>query len=537
LKANDEESRLTKVKILVSAVIAPVGIRILQEAAEVDICESLSTSELLEVISAYDALIVRGDTVVNEEIIRAGTRLKVIGRAGLEVGHIDVQAATRHGIMVLNSPQGASTSGIEYTCGMILALSRMIPAAYHMLKEGQWAHSLLGTEVRDKTLGIIGFGRLGAGVAERARAFRMQILAHDPFISREKGKDLGVTLVDLPELLAQSDYITLHMPLSQDSHHLLSTGAFRLMKKGVRLINCARGGLIDETALLAALEDGTVAGAALDVFENEPLPLGHPFLQMEQVICTPRLASRTIESENEVATVVTRGVLAALQAEPVATSLNIPPVSRSVMELIKPYLHLVEKMGVLLVHLAGAGIESVEVYYNGKISDIDTKMLTLGLLKGILNPILQEDVNFVNAPEVAKSRGISVRDFKSPDTENFVDLITVHVKAGELVCEVAGTLFGRSEGRIVMINGCRVDMEPKGWLLWIPHENTPGMVGKVGAELGHLGININGMQLAETNDKKESVMILAVDRDVTRADMRSLTGLSGIYAVKKVVFG
>jgi D-3-phosphoglycerate dehydrogenase len=524
-------------KILVNDKVAPAGISILREAGTVDTYSDIGRDELKNRIACYDALIVRGDTLVDEEVIAAGVNLKVIGRAGLEVDQIDIPAATRHGIMVLNAPQGASASHIEYTMGMLLALSRQIPLAYASVREGVWEReSILGTELREKTLGIIGFGRIGAGLAERAGSFRMKILAHDPFISRERGREMGAELTELPILLAHSDYITLHIPLSEDSRHLLNAEAFRLMKDGVRIINCARGGLIDEDALLSALQSGKVAGAALDGFEDEPLPAGHPFLRMRQVVCTPRLAARTEEAENEVAVVVARGVLAALRAEPVSTSLNIPPVSRSVMETIRPYLILVEKMGVLAVHLTGGGIKSVEVSYNGEISAIDTKMLTLGALKGILNPILQEDVNFVNAPEVAKARGISVLEFKSPDTENFVDLITVKIKTDDAVCEVAGTLFGRSQGRIVRINGCRVDVEPKGWLLWIPHENLPGMVGKVGVALGKQGININGMQLAETEDRSVSVMILSVDQDVEREVAHTLTTLGGIYGVKKVVF-
>jgi D-3-phosphoglycerate dehydrogenase len=524
-------------KILVSAKVAPAGLALLREAGAVDTYSHIEKDELKNVIGAYDALIVRGDTVVDEEVVAAGVNLKVIGRAGLEVDQIDIPAATRHGVMVLNAPQGASASHIEYTVGMLLALSRQIPLAYAATRGGSWEReSILGTELREKTLGIIGFGRVGAGLAERARAFHMKILAYDPFISKARGRELDAEMTDLPALLSQADYISLHIPLSEDSRHLLNAEAFARMKPGVRVINCARGGLIDEEALLAALESGKVAGAALDCFEREPLPAGHPFFQMAQVVCTPRLAARTQESENEVAIVVARGVLAALRAEPVATSLNIPPVSRSVMETIRPYLILVEKMGALAVHLAGGGIKSVEVSYNGEISAMDTKMLTLGVLKGVLNPILQEDVNFVNAPEVAKARGINVTDFKSSETENFVDLITVKVKTDEAVCEAAGTLFGRSQGRIVRINGCRVDVAPEGWLLWIPHENTPGMVGKVGLALGEQGININGMQLAATEDKNLSVMILAVDQDVEKDVTRTLVALEGVHGVKKIAF-
>jgi len=524
-------------RILVSEKVAKVGLDMLREVHEVDTYSSLTHEDLVKIIPDYDALIVRGDTIVNSEVIEAGKRLKVIGRAGLEVDHIDIQAATRKGIIVLNAPQGNSTSSIEYTLGMILALSREIPQAYCSLKNGHWDRKkFIGNEIRDKVLGIIGLGRVGSGVAIRAKAFAMKVLAYDPFISEEKAAEVGVELVDFETLISRADYLTLHLPLTVDTKNLLNKEAFSRMKKGVRIINCAKGGIIDEEALLWALEQGIVAGAALDTFEKEPLNVSNPLLRMNNVICTPRLASRSIEAENEVAIGVAKGVIAALAAEPVATSLNIPPVSKDVMSTIRPFLNLVEKMGVLAVNITEGRIKHVEVRYNGEISSVDTKMLTLAAIKGILNPILQEAVNYVNAPEVAKSRGIIVNEVKNKEAKNFVDLITVAVKTDKSEHRVAGTLFGKTEGRIVEIDNYRVDIDPCGWLLLIPHEDSPGMVGKVGTILGDNNININSMQVAQTLDVGTNIMIVGIQQEIGQGVLNQLKKLEGIQSVKKINF-
>lgn len=526
-----------KMRILVSEKIAEAGIKLLRQEHEVDIYCTLSLQELIQKIPDYHALIVRGDTSVNSAVIEAGKNLKVIGRAGLEVDRIDIQAATKKGIIVLNAPQGNSASAIEYTLGMILALSRKLPQAYSSVKNGKWErHKFTGNEVREKVLGIIGLGRVGTGVARRAKAFDMKVIAYDPFISEEKAKEIDIALVDFDEILQKADYITLHLPTTVDTRNMLDREAFAKMKKGVRIINCARSGIIDETALVWALQEKIVAEAALDGFGEEPIDWSNPLLAMENVICTPRIASRTLEAENEVAIGVAKGVLAALRSEPVATSLNIPPVSRDVMDTIKPYLNLVEKMGVLAVHLTEGRIKHVEVRFNGEISLVDTKMLTLAAIKGVLNPILQEAVNFVNAPEVAKARGIIVKEIKSKEAKNFLDLITVTVKTDKTEHKVAGTLFGRIEGRIVEIDNFRVDIDPVGGLLLIPHEDYPGMVGKVGTILGENKINISGMQVGKTEAAGTNMMIVGVQTAVNTGVMSKLKEQIGIQSVKKVNF-
>lgn len=524
-------------KILVSEKIAQAGVNLLREEHHVDTYCDLTEEELLKLIPEYDALVIRGDIRVTREVIEAGKKLKVIGRAGVGVEHIDIQAATRRGIIVLNAPQGNSTASIEYAFGMILALSRNIPQAYCSVMNGEWKRNeFTGAELREKVLGVIGLGRVGTGVAKRAKAFEMRVLAYDPFISEDKASELGIELVDFDELLRKSDYITLHLPITVDTRHLLNKNAFSKMKKGVKIINCARGGIIDENALYEAVQKGIVSGAALDTFEEEPLDSSNPLLGLPNLICTPHIASRTHEAQNEVATIVAKGVLAALRSEPVSTSLNIPPVSRDIMETIKPYLNLVEKMGVLAVHLAEGRLKNVEVKYNGGISTVDTKMLTLAVIKGVLNPILQDAVNFVNAPEVAKARGINVKEIKSKEAENFVDLISVTVRTDKSEHRVAGTLFGKKEGRIVQIDNFRVDVEPQGWLLIIPHEDHPGMVGKVGTVLGDNNINITSMQVGRTEAIGTNIMIVGMETEIQCSVMTKLRELSGIQGVKKVNF-
>jgi len=524
-------------KILVSEKVDQAGLNLLREEHEVDTYGKLSQQELLEKIPDYDALIVRGDTKVTAEVIEAGKKLKVIGRAGLEVEHIDIQAATRKGIIVLNAPQGNSTAAIEYAFAMILALSRDIPQAALSLAAGKWERqNYIGTEVRDKVLGIIGLGRVGSGVAQRAKAFKMKVMAYDPFISEEKAKEAGIKLVDFETILNKSDYITLHLPITVDTKNLLNKDAFAKMKKGVKIINCARGGIIDEEALIWAIEEKIVSGAALDAFAQEPLPEGSPLPALKNVICTPRLASRTREAENEVAIGVAKGVLAALRSEPVATSLNIPPVSRDVMETIKPYLQLAEKMGVLAVHLLEGRIEDIEVKFNGGISAIDTKMLTLAAIKGVLNPILQEAVNFVNAPEVAKARGIVVKEVKSKETIHFVDLITVTVRTDQGEHRVGGTLFGKTQGRIVEIDDYRADIEPVGWLLLVSFKDCPGIVGSVGTVLGENNINITGMQICRPEDGGSCILMVGVETKVNADVLARLRRLDNIQAVKEINF-
>ncbi|MDA8229673.1 MAG: phosphoglycerate dehydrogenase [Desulfitobacterium hafniense] len=524
-------------KILITDKILEIGVVLLQKEHEVHTMYNLDKEELIKVIPSYDAILVRSGTRVTKDVIEAGINLKVIGRAGVGVDNIDVKAATDKGIIVVNSPNGNTIATTEYTMAMLLSLSRNLPQAYNSMKLGKWNRSeFLGVELQGKTLGVIGFGRIGSEVAKRAAGFNMKVLAYDPFISEESAEDAGVDLVDLERIYADADFITIHTPLTAETRYMVNQEAFAKMKPGVRIIQCARGGIVDEDALIDALDKGIVAGAAIDVFENEPLNQNHKLLEFENVIVTPHLGASTQEAQKMVAISVAEGILSALRGDPVTSAANMPPVPPRVIQLIKPYLHLAEKMGTLAINLSEGRLDTLEICYTGEIGEVDSKILTYAIIKGILNPILQEAVNYVNAYSVAKLRGIKIREVKSKDGENFANLISVKVRTDKGEHRVAGTLFGRQEGRIVMIDGYRVDVEPKGWLLIIPHSDSPGMVGKVGSLLGENSINITGMQVGRTEQEGTNIMVVSVQQEIPAPVLSNLKQAEGILGAKLIYF-
>ncbi|MDR3564257.1 MAG: phosphoglycerate dehydrogenase [Negativicutes bacterium] len=524
-------------RILVSDPVSEQGIGILKQEHSVDVKLKLPPEELVKIISGYDALVVRSETKVTKAVIEAADNLKVIGRAGVGVDNIDVEAATKKGIIVLNTPEGNTIAATEHTMAMMLALARSIPQAHQSLKEGQWQRGkFMGVEMRGKTLGILGFGRIGSGVAKRAQAMEMNVLAYDPFINAEAAKALDIELMELSEVLAAADFITLHLPLTAETKYLLNKESLQKLKPGVRIINCARGGVIDEQALAEAITQGVVAGAAIDVFEKEPVDPANPLLALDKVIITPHLGASTAEAQVGVAVDVAHGVLAALRGEPVTTAVNIAPVPAHVMKIIKPYLDVAEKMGCLAIHLADGRLDAVDIEYNGEISEVDTRMLTTAVLKGIFNPILQEAVNYVNAPAVAKARGIKAKEIKSKAATHFTNLITVKIRTDKSEHLIAGTLFGREEGRIVMIDGYRVDVAPQGWLLIGPHIDKPGIIGKVGTILGDNNINIASMQVGHTATAGQNIMVMTVEADIPTPVMLKINAVDGILAAKLVNF-
>ncbi len=524
-------------KILVSDPVSDKGVAILRKEHEVDVKLKLAPEELVALIPGYDALVVRSETKVTKAVIEAADNLKVIGRAGVGVDNIDVEAATKKGIIVLNAPEGNTIAATEHTMAMMLSLARNIPQAHQSVKCGEWQRGkFVGVEMRGKTLGVLGLGRIGTGVAKRALAMEMKVLAYDPFISAEHARTLDIDLVELDEVLAGADFITLHLPLTNDTKGLFGKETFKKVKPGVRIVNCARGGVIDEAALAAAINEGIVAGAAIDVFEKEPIDAANPLLGVDKVVLTPHLGASTAEAQVGVAVDVAEGILVALRGEPVTTAVNIAPVPAHVMKVIKPYLGVAEKMGCLAVHLADGRIETVEVEYNGQISEVDTRMLTTAVLKGLLGPILQETVNYVNAPGVAKARGIKAKEIKSKETANFANLLTVRIRTDKGAHMVAGTLFGKEEARIVMIDGYRVDVDPTGWLLIGPHIDKPGIIGKVGTILGDSGINIAGMQVGRTETAGTSIMVMTVEADLPTPVMLKIKAVDGILGAKLVNF-
>ncbi len=523
-------------KILVSDPVAQAGVDILANGFPVDNRQKLTPEELIAIIPEYDALVVRSETKVTKEVIAAAKNLKVIGRAGVGVDNIDVEAATQRGIIVLNAPEGNTIAATEHTVAMMLALARNVPQAYSSLQKGLWERSkFTGVEVRGKTLGILGLGRIGSGVAKRALALEMNVIVYDPFIRAEQAQALGVQIAELDEIFARADFITLHLPLTADTRKLINKAAFAKMKKGVRIINVARGGVIDEADLAEAIEKGIVAGAAIDVFEKEPVDPNNPLLKSPKVIATPHLGASTAEAQVGVAVDVAHGVLAALRGELVTTAVNMAPIPAHVMEIIRPFFNLAERMGCLSATLAPGRIQSIDVEYSGNISDVDTKMLTVAVIKGALSPFLQESINYVNAPGMAKSRGIKIKEVKFKETDNFANLIKVRVTTDKDYCCVKGTLFGR-EGRIVMINDYRVDFVPQGWLMIGPHIDRPGIIGKVGTILGTRGINIASMQVGRSEKAGNQMMVLTVESAIPQDVLEQLKAVDGILGATMVNF-
>lgn len=523
-------------KVLVADGVSKQGIEILSKDFEVVVKDKLSAEELMEIIPQFDGLIVRSASKVTKEVLDAAHNLKVVGRAGVGVDNIDIAAATDKGVIVLNAPEGNTIAATEHTMAMMLAMSRNIPVANETMQKGEWNRKkYVGVELRGKTLGVIGLGRIGSGVAKRALAFDMEVIGYDPYVNEERAQSMGIEVTTLDEIYKRADFITVHMPLTPDTKNMINKDTMAKMKKGVRLVNCARGGIINEADLAEAVKAGVVAGAAIDVFESEPLPAGHPLVGVPNIVLTPHLGASTVEAQIGVSVDVAYGVAAALRGEPVSTAVNMAPVSAQVMKMIKPYFALAERMGCTVRSLADGAISEVEVEYNGEITEVDTKMVTTAVLKGMLNPILQDAVNYVNAPGIAKMRNIKVKQVKNKETENFANLITVRVKAAKGEAAVKGTLFG-AEARIVMINDYRVDVDPHARILICPHINCPGVIGKVGSIMGAAGINISGMQVGKTDVAGTNIMVLTIDNDIPADILNAVVSIDGIFGAKLVNF-
>lgn len=543
-KANEEKTETTK-RVLVTDYISEEGIKKLREFAEVDIELELSKADLKERIAGYDALIVRSGTKVTKEIIEAGARLKVIGRAGVGVDNIDVETATEKGMMVVNSPEANTISAAEHTIAMLLSLSRKIPTANASLKSGKWERKKhTGVEVNGKVFGIIGLGRVGSEVAERAAGLGMRVVAYDPFISQERARELGIALLSFTEVLSAADFISLHTPLTKNTHHLIGKKEFELMKDGVRVINCARGGILDEDALWDAIKGGKVAGAALDVFEHEP-PDESELVQMEEVIVTPHLGASTEEAQRVAAVAIAVEVMAALKNKPVRNAVNMIYVAEELMDAIKPYLVLAEKLGRLSAQLIpkSSRLEQFDVSYEGEIgmaragAGKDTRLITVAMLKSFLSWFI-DGVNYVNAETIAKKSGIKVTESKTGDVENFSSLIsiTTTTRIGDEGKKrtVAGTLFGKNDPRIVNIDGFRVDASPSGYMLICSFLDKPRVIGPVCMILGDRGINIAGMQVGREKTGGEAVMVLNVDSSVSEEIIKEIKEVKNIFDVKLV---
>ncbi len=520
-------------KVLVSDPISEQGIEILKKDVDVDIATGLEPSELTKRIGDYEALIVRSETQVTRDVINAGKRLKIIGRAGVGVDNIDVNAATERGIIVVNAPEGNTISAAEHTIAMMMAISRNIPQANASLKSKKWDRKkFMGVEVRDKTLGVIGLGRIGAEVAKRAQGLEMKILAYDPFISPKRAEELGVELTTVEDIVKRADYITVHTPLTKETKNLISSKEFEVMKRGARIINCARGGIINEEALAKAVKDGIVSSAAIDVFTKEP-PFDNPLLELDRVVVTPHLGASTEEAQINVAVTVAEQVVNALKGLPVKNAINMPYIKPDAMQILEPYFPLAEKMGKLCAQLMGSNYEIVEISYCGEIADHNVAPLTLAVLKGLLEPALGSAVNYVNAPGIAKERKIKVVESKSKTVDGYPSQISVKLSKRDEKKLIGGTILGK-ELHIVQIDTYRIDVVPTGYMIVAKHEDHPNIIGPCCVILGRNNINIAGMQVGRITIGGEAIMVLNIDIDVSDEILDEIKSVDGIIDAKRV---
>ena len=522
-------------RVLVCDHIEPGGLAALADVAEVDMRPPLAPADLAACIGPYDALMVRSATKVTAEVLAAARNLKIVGRAGVGVDNIDVGAATRHGVIVVNSPEGNTVAAAEHAIGLMLALARRIAAADAAMKGGDWGRErFVGTELYHKTLGVLGLGKIGQRVAAVGRALGMRVVGSDPFLSPEHARDLGVELVDFEGLLARSDFLTIHVPKTADTAHLFDAAALSRMKPGARLINAARGGIVDEAAVLAALESGQLAGAALDVFEAEPLPPDNVLRgQGGRVVLTPHLGASTEEAQLKVAVDVAEQIAAVLGGQPARSAVNIPTMRPEVLEPVRPFLALAETLGTFVGQLLDGPVHRLEILFAGGLAERKTDPLTTAVLKGLLSWAV-EGVNYVNAPLVAKERGIEIFESRTSEHTEFSDLITVKATFSDRARVVAGTVFGDGDPRIVRIDEHAFNMEPSGYILIAPHQDTPGVVGRVGTLLGEANVNIYGLQLGRAFKRGPAVLALNVDETIPTELLARIAALPGFYDVRFV---
>jgi len=526
------------VKVLVTDNLSPEGVELLRKEKDitVDAGPAMSQAALCKAIGRYDGLVVRSGTKVSADVIRAAKKLKVIARAGVGVDNIDVAAATKRGIIVMNTPAGNTISTAEHTFSLLLALSRNVPCADRSLRDGKWDRKkFLGAELHQKVLGIIGLGRIGTEVAKRAHAFGMHVLAYDPLLTEAHAKGLDIEVGSLDDVIEKSDYITLHAPLTRETRHLLGEKEFARMKKGVRIVNCARGGMIDETALVQAIKSGRVAGAALDVYEQEP-PKDNPLLGLDEVVVTPHLAASTDEAQKSVAVEAARQMIDALKGGMVRNALNMPQVDSSTLEIIRPYIGLVEKLGLFLGQFVRGAAFKVAATYSGKMPAEDLRPISTAMLKGFLEPALRETVNYVNADVLASERNIEFVETRTEEARDYVQLISLRVETDAETHEVGGVLFSESQPRIVLIDGYRVEAVPEGVMLICFNEDKPRIVGKLGMLLGGNNINIANMTLGRKERGGPAVTVLNLDADVSPELLKRVSRIRHINDARVVRF-
>ena len=512
-------------RILVTEEIADGGLERLRAAGH-DVEVQLDLSQLLTHVVGAHALIIRSATQVTAEVLEAATELLVVGRAGIGLDNVDVEAATRRGVMVVNAPQSNIISAAEHTMALLLAQARNVPQAHAALKAGRWERTRWeGVELADKTLGIVGLGRIGKLVADRAKAFGMRLVAYDPFVSAERARQMGVELLTLDQLISEADFVTIHLPKNKETTGLVGRDLLLKAKPTLRVINVARGGIVDEVALADAIRDGVIAGAALDVFSSEPLTES-PLFELDSVVVTPHLGASTREAQDKAGDTIADMVQLALAGEFVPFAVNVNAAEAN--ETLRPFLPLAERLGRLFASLAGQSPASLEVCAEGEIAGYDTRILTLAAIKGFFGAVSDEPVTYVNAPQLAKDRGVEVREVNCTTSADYVNLITLR-GAGH---SMSGTLTGRrSEQRIVLVDDHTFDVPPTDYMLMVKNDDRPGVIGVVGTLLGDAGVNIADMDVGRAITPGTAVMLIAPTDVVSSAVVDSLRSAPGIIAV------
>jgi len=523
-------------KVLISDSLSAQGVTILEKSGLlVDIKTKLTPAQLIEEIGQYDGLIIRSGTKVTKDVIAAAKNLKVIGRAGSGLDNVDLPAATKRGIVVMNTPGGNTITTAEHTFALIFSMARQTPQANASVKSGKWEkNKFMGIELFDKTLGIVGLGQIGSWVARLAQGAGMKVIAYDAYLSPENAQKMGVALVDLETLYVQSDIITLHTPMTAETKYLINAEAIAKMKDGVRIVNCARGGIVDEAALLSALTSGKVAAAASDVFEKEPVDPNHPLLKLDNFVCTPHLGAATLEAQENVALAIAEQVVDYLVKKVVRYAVNLPSISLDLMPKVQPYVLLAEKIGSFIGQTVDGGITAIDIEYHGEAAELQSSPIYVAALKGLLAPILEETVNYVNAPSIAKERGIEIKETKSANAGNFASLLTMRVITSSGQKTVSGAIFHKTDPRFVEIDGMALEIIPEGNMLYIHNNDKPGVIGDLGHLLAKNKINISRMQLGREKSGGLAISVVGIDVAAPESVVKEIRTIPNVLAVKPI---
>jgi D-3-phosphoglycerate dehydrogenase len=523
-------------KVLLLDGIDPAGVQIIERTRAIVsvVQDRIGRDDLFKIAADADGIIVRSATVIDRELLSKAPQLKVVGRAGVGVDNVDIDAATEHGVLVMNSPGGSTTTTAEHTIAMLFAMARCIPQAYLALKGGRWEKGRFkGIEITGKTLGVVGLGRIGSEVARKCQAMGMNVIAYDPFINADTPLSIGLSLVSLEQIWDQADFITFHVPLTDQTRNLVNRETLAKMRDGVRLINCARGGIINEEALLEALESGKAAGAAFDVFEQEP-NTGTPLLRHENFIATPHLGASTVEAQRKVSEDICRQVSDYLLKNAVSGALNFPQLEAGQVERYQHFVDLAARMAAFVSQIAEGRLQAVGLRYSGEVCDMNLNYLTSVVVQRLLAPTLREGVNLVNATYVARLRGIKVEEVRAPVPENFTNLITIELRTSAASHRVSGTVFTDRMPRIVNVDGFALEVIPRGHMIYFTNNDKPGVIGNIGTVLGQSAVNIAGMQLGREREGGRALALLLVDNPVEEAVIDRLLGLDNILTAKAI---